>query len=68
MKCMINERKEIIPEEENKIWAENQVEKVKGLKEKCLGEKRESLCQEKSERNEKEITLKLYIETRISMD
>jgi len=68
MKCMINERKEIIPNEEIKIWAENQVGNVKGLREKCLGEKRESFCREKSEKNEKEIALKLYIETRISMD
>ena len=33
MKCMINERKEIIPKEENKIWAEYQVgegERVEG--------------------------------------
>ena len=68
MKSIINERKEIIPEEENKIWAENQVGKVKGLREKCLGEKRESFCREKLERNEKEIMLKIYIETQILMD
>ena len=36
---------------------------VKGLREKCLGEKRESLCREKSKRNEKEIAMKLYKET-----
>ena len=42
--------------------------KVKGLREKCLGEKGESFYRERSERNEKEIALKLYIEKRISMD
>ena len=36
---MKNERKKIIPEEEIKIWAEKLVRKVKGLREKCLGEK-----------------------------
>ena len=49
---MINERKEIIPEEENKIWAENQVGKVKGLREKCLREKRESFYRDRSEKSE----------------
>ena len=39
MKCMINESEEIIPEVETKVWDEKQVGKVKGLMEKCLGEK-----------------------------
>ena len=68
MKCMKNERKKIIPEEEIKILAEKLVGKVKGLREKCLGEKWESFYWERSERNEKKITLKQYIEKRISMD
>ena len=53
MKCMINEREEIIPEVETKVQTKKQVGKVKGLKEKCLGEKWESFYQERSERNEK---------------
>ena len=46
MKCMINERKEIILDEEHKVWAKNQVGKVKRLSEKCLGERKECFCQE----------------------
>ena len=43
--------------------------KGEGLREKWLGEKGESFCQERLERNEKKkIALKLYIETKISMD
>ena len=51
--CMIKERKEIIPEVETKVQTENQVGKMKGLREKCLGEKRKSFCRERSKRNEK---------------
>ena len=40
MKCMVNERKRIAPEEENKIWAKDQEGKVKRLSEKCLGERK----------------------------
>ena len=68
MKCMIKDRKEIIIDEEHKIWAKKQVGKVKRLSEKCLGERKECFCRDKSERNEKKIALKLYIETRILMD
>ena len=53
MKCMINEREEIIPEVETKVQTENQVRKVKGLKEKCLVEKGKSFCQERLDRKEK---------------
>ena len=42
---MINEREEIISEVETKVWVEKQVGKMKGLREKYLGEK--------SKRNEK---------------
>ena len=45
MKCMINEREESIPEVETKVWVEKKVGKMKGLREKYLGEK--------SKRNEK---------------
>ena len=62
MKCMIKERKEIIPDEEHKIWAKDQVGKVKRLSEKCLGERKECFCREKSKRNERKIAQKLYIE------
>ena len=40
MKCMVNERKRIALEEENKIWAKDQEGKVKRLSEKCLGERK----------------------------
>ena len=62
MKCMIKERKEIILVEEHKIWTEDEVGKVKRLSEKCLGERKECLCQEKSKRNERKIAQKQYIE------
>ena len=68
MKCMIKERKEIIPDEGHKVWAEKQVGKVKRLSEKCLGERKEIFYREKSERNEMKFALNLYIETRSSMD
>ena len=65
---MMNERKRIIQEEENNLWAEDQVGKVKRLSEKCLGERKEIFYREKSERNEMKFALNLYIETRSSMD
>ena len=68
MKCMTNDRKRIIQKEENNLWAEDQVGKVKRLSEKCLGERKEIFYQEKSERNEMKFALNLYIETRSSMD
>ena len=40
MKCMIQERDEIILDEEYTIWAEDQVGNVKRLSVKCLGEMR----------------------------
>ena len=61
MKCMIQERNEIIPDEEYSIWAKDQVGKVKRLSVKCLGERKKIFCQEKMERNEKKIVLRLYI-------
>ena len=36
---MIQERNKIIPEEENLIWAEDQVGNVKRLGLRCLGER-----------------------------
>ena len=60
MKCMIQERKEIIPDEEHKVWAENQVGNIKRLSEKCLGERKEIFYREKTERNEEKIMLRLY--------
>ena len=36
MKCMINERMKIILEGENTLEAEDQVRKIKRLREKCL--------------------------------
>ena len=47
MKCMIQERKKIIPDEENLIWAEDQVRKVKRLSLRCFWrEKKEKLSRE----------------------
>ena len=68
MKCMMNDRKRIIQKEENNLWVEDQVGKVKRLSEKCLGERKEIFYREKSERNEMKFALNLYIETRSSMD
>ena len=53
MKCMIKERKEIIPDKGHKVWDEKQVGKVKRLSEKCLGERKECFYRERSERNGK---------------
>ena len=58
MKWMIQERKKIIPDEEHKVWAKNQVGYVKRLSEKCLGKRKEIFV----ERNEEKIALRLYIE------
>ena len=68
MKYMMNERKRIIPEEENNLLAKDQTGKVKRLSEKCLGERKEIFYQEKSERNEIKFAPNLYIETRSLMD
>ena len=51
MKCMIQERDEIILDEEYTIWAEDQVGNVKRLSVKCLGERKRIFCREKMERN-----------------
>ena len=51
MKWMIQERKKIIPDEEHKVWAENQVGYVKRLSEKCLGKRKEIFCREKWREN-----------------
>ena len=42
MKCMIQERNKIILDEENLIWAKDQVGNVKRLSLRCLGEREES--------------------------
>ena len=68
MKCMKNEKRRIIPKEENNLWAVDQAGKVKRLSEKCLGERKEIFYQEKSERNEMKFALNLYIETQSLMD
>ena len=51
MKWMIQERKKIIPDEEHKVWAENQVGYVKRLSEKCLGKRKEIFCWKKWREN-----------------
>ena len=58
MKWMIQERKKIIPDEEHKVWAENQVGYVKRLSEKCLGKRKEIFCWKKWRENR----TRLYIE------
>ena len=62
MKCMIQERNEIILDEEYMIWVEDQVGNVKRLSVKCLGERKRIFCREKMERNENKNTMRLYIE------
>ena len=52
----------IIPDEEHKVWAEDQVGKVKRLSEKCLGERKVIFYREKLEKSEGKNTLILYIE------
>ena len=47
MKCMIQERKKIIPDEENLIWTKDQVRKVKKLSLRSFwSERREKLSRE----------------------
>ena len=47
MKCMIQERIKIIPDEENLIWAKDQVKKMKRLSLRCFWkERREKLSRE----------------------
>ena len=55
MKCMIQERNEIILDEEYSIWVENQVGNVKRLGVKCLGEEEMIFYRERSVRNEKKL-------------
>ena len=43
----MNDRKRIIQKEENNLWVEDQMGKVKRLSEKCLGERKEIFYQEK---------------------
>ena len=62
MKSMIQERIKITPDEENLIWAEDQVGNVKRWSLRCLGKREVSFNQERSEKNE-EILLTLYIKT-----
>ena len=46
MKCMIQERNKIILDEENLIWAKDQVRNVKRLSLRSLGERSENLLRE----------------------
>ena len=56
MKYMIQERKKIIPDEENLIWAKDQVRKVKILSLRCFWKER----RETIERDQRRITEKLH--------
>ena len=60
MKWMIQERKKIIPNEEHKVWAENQVGNIKRLSEKCLGERKEIFYREKWRENHAEAIYKKH--------
>ena len=63
MKCMIQERNKIIPNEENLIWAEDQVGNVKRLSLRSLGEREVSFCWERSKRmRENRVETYIYIE------
>ena len=60
---MIQERKEIIPDEENLIWAEDQVRKVKRLSLRCFWrEKKKRNYQERLKKNDRKIAWIQYIE------
>ena len=61
MKCMIQERNKIILDEENLIWAKDQVRNVKRLSLRSLGKRSENLLREIGE-NERIFVLTLYIE------
>ena len=52
MKCMIQERNKIIPDEENLIWAKDQVRKVQRLSLRSLGEREVSFYRKRSDKNE----------------
>ena len=52
---MIQERKRIIPEEENDLEAKDQMRNVKRLNVRCLGKKRDYFYRERSEKNEKKL-------------
>ena len=49
MKCMIQERNKIIPDEENLIWAEDQVRNMKRLSLRSFGLREERIYRERSE-------------------
>ena len=62
MKCMIRERKKIIPDEENLIWIEDQVRKMKWLSLRSFGVKEGRIYWERLERNDRKIAQNLYME------
>ena len=58
MKCMINVRGKVIPEEENTLEAEDWVGKMKSVIKKCLGKGETFICWEISDKmREKKIAL-----------
>ena len=59
---MIQERKKIIPDEENLIWTEDQVRIVKRLSLRSFRVREERIYQERSEKNERKIVWIQYIE------
>ena len=50
MKCMIQERNKIIPDEENLIWAEDQVRNMKRLSLRSFGLREERIYRERMEK------------------
>ena len=62
MKCMIQERNEIILDEEYMIWVKDQVGNVRRLSAKCLGEREVCFYRERLEKMREKNALRLYIE------
>ena len=62
MKCMIQERNEIIPDEEYTIWVKDQVGNVRRLSAKCLGEREVCFYRERLDKMRENNRAELYIE------
>ena len=52
---MIQERNKIIPDEENLIWAKDQVRKVQRLSLRSFGVREERIYQERSKKNDRKL-------------
>ena len=66
MKCMINERENIILEKKNDLKAEDLLGMRFRVKERWLGRRGDVFCRERSRRNEENIAQTLFIGTPVS--